>query len=76
MWYLCIGLYGRSEREKALIDMANDQQQDIRESYARMIYDSDFVSYCQLTVDPSKMMGEVGYFIPQFIAKVYIIYYI
>ena len=33
-----LGLYGQNEREAALIDMINDQQEDMRVAYARMIY--------------------------------------
>jgi hypothetical protein len=32
------GLYGSNDREAAFIDMLNDQQEDIRVSYIRMIY--------------------------------------
>jgi len=32
------GLYGKNDKEAALIDMINDQQEDIRLSYIRLIY--------------------------------------
>lgn len=32
------GLYGQNDREAALIDMINDQQEDIRVAYLRLIY--------------------------------------
>lgn len=32
------GLYGSNDREAALIDMINDQQEDLRVSYIRLIY--------------------------------------
>ena len=33
-----VGLYGQNEREAALIDMINDQQEDMRGAYWRLIY--------------------------------------
>ena len=32
------GLYGQNDREAALIDMINDQQEDMRVLYYRLIY--------------------------------------
>nr|ADV57678.1 glutathione S-transferase [Eisenia fetida] len=32
------GLYGKNDREAALIDMINDQQEDIRQTYLHLIY--------------------------------------
>jgi len=32
------GLYGKNEQEQAKIDMVNDQQEDIRLTYLRLIY--------------------------------------
>lgn len=32
------GLYGENDREAALIDMINDQQEDLRVAYVRLIY--------------------------------------
>ena len=32
------GLYGENDREAALIDMINDQQEDMRAAYSRLIY--------------------------------------
>jgi glutathione S-transferase len=32
------GLYGKNDKEAALIDMINDQQEDIRATYLRLIY--------------------------------------
>ena len=31
-------LYGKDEKEQTLIDMVNDQQEDIRVGYVRLIY--------------------------------------
>jgi len=33
-----VGLYGENDREAALIDMVNDQQEDMRAGYLRLIY--------------------------------------
>lgn len=33
------GLYGQNDREAALIDMINDQQEDMRNAYTRLIYE-------------------------------------
>jgi len=33
-----VGLYGKNDREAALIDMINDQQEDIRQTYLHLIY--------------------------------------
>ena len=35
---LNLGLYGENDREAALIDMINDQQEDLRVAYVRLIY--------------------------------------
>ena len=35
---LNLGLYGQNDREAALIDMINDQQEDMRAAYVRLIY--------------------------------------
>ena len=35
---LFVGLYGKNDREAALIDMINDQQEDFRMKYIRLIY--------------------------------------
>jgi len=40
---LLVGLYGKDDKEAALIDMINDQQEDIRLSYLRLIY-QEYVS--------------------------------
>jgi len=38
-----VGLYGQNDREAAWIDMINDQQEDMRNAYWRLIY-GEFVS--------------------------------
>jgi glutathione S-transferase len=34
------GLYGSNDKEASLIDMINDQQEDVRSAYVRMIYNN------------------------------------
>ena len=36
--YIIPGLYGKNDVEAAQIDMLNDQQEDLRLSYVRLIY--------------------------------------
>jgi len=35
---MCLGLYGQNDCEAALIDVINDQQEDMRVAYLRLIY--------------------------------------
>lgn len=68
------GLYGSNDREAAFIDMINDQQEDIRVSYLRMIYreyetgKEPFISALPGTLAPlekvlSKNNGGDGFFV-------------
>jgi len=68
------GLYGNNDREAAIIDMINDQQEDIRVGYLRLIYreydtgKEAFINGLSGTLAPlekvlTKNKGGVGFFV-------------
>jgi len=68
------GLYGKNEQEQAKIDMVNDQQEDVRLTYLRLIYqeyDAQKDNYIKTIPEKlatlekflGKNNGEKGYFV-------------